>query len=79
MRLTIALLLLLVCPSTVWPQAVSATLLGAVTDATGAAIPKAEVTVTETATGAPSDPNTRPPSGWQSPPPLTIRLPIFDD
>jgi Carboxypeptidase regulatory-like domain/TonB dependent receptor len=52
MRLIIASLLMLACPSTVWPQAVSATLLGAVTDVTGAVIPKAEVTVTETATGA---------------------------
>jgi hypothetical protein len=52
MRLIIASLLLLACPSTVWPQAVTATLLGAVTDATGAAIPGAEVKVTEAATGA---------------------------
>jgi hypothetical protein len=27
----------------------------------------------------PSNPNSRPPSGWQSQPPLTIRLPVFED
>jgi hypothetical protein len=51
----ILLLLLAACASTsiLSAQAVNATLLGTVTDTTGAAVPNAKVTATETATGVP--------------------------
>jgi hypothetical protein len=45
------LLLLLGCSQALWAQAVNATLVGTVTDNTGAIVPKAMVTITESATG----------------------------
>ena len=45
------LLLLLGCSQALWGQAVSATLVGTVTDNTGAVVPGATVTILETATG----------------------------
>lgn len=50
-RLTIALLAILVCSSVLYSQAVNGTLLGYVTDSTGASVPAAKVTVIETNTG----------------------------
>ncbi|MGB8030818.1 MAG: carboxypeptidase regulatory-like domain-containing protein [Terracidiphilus sp.] len=44
-------LLLLGCSQALWSQAVSATLVGTVTDNTGAIVPKATVTILENATG----------------------------
>jgi len=44
-------LLLLGCSQVLWGQAVSATLVGTVTDNSGAIVPQATVTITETATG----------------------------
>ena len=49
-RYIVALLVLSISPS-LFGQAVSATLLGTVTDSTGATVPGAKVTATETATG----------------------------
>jgi hypothetical protein len=45
------LLFLLLTPSPALSQAITATLLGTITDASGAAIPEAAITVTEVATG----------------------------
>src|SRR6266851_2955802 len=47
----VALILAFACPPRVFAQAVSATLIGTVTDSSGATIPNATVTVTETQTG----------------------------
>jgi len=46
-----AVVLLVVLPVALWPQSAPALLNGTVTDPTGAVIPNAEVTVTETSTG----------------------------
>jgi len=43
--------LLLICPATVLAQRTTATIYGSVTDATGAVVPNAQITVTEEATG----------------------------
>src|SRR5271163_3724428 len=48
----LTLLILIFSPSA-WGQAVTATLLGTVTDNTGAAVPGATVTILENATGIP--------------------------
>ncbi len=45
------LLLLLGCSQALWGQAVSATLVGTVTDNTGAVVPSATITILENATG----------------------------
>lgn len=46
-------LLLWVLRVSVWAQAVTATLLGTVTDSSGAVVPSAAITVTETSTNVP--------------------------
>jgi hypothetical protein len=51
MSIKLTLLLVLTFPVCAWSQAVTATLLGTVTDASGATVPNAEVTATETSTG----------------------------
>ena len=48
----LALVVLMLCPRA-WGQAVTATLLGTVTDNTGAAVPGANVQILEKATGIP--------------------------
>ena len=51
-RLSAAILMLaLACPPKAFAQAVSATLIGTVTDSSGATVPNATVTVIETQTG----------------------------
>src|SRR5579872_3889107 len=50
-RLTGSLLVLCSCAGLSFAQAVNATLLGSVTDATGAIVPGAKVTITEASTG----------------------------
>src|SRR5207245_5272056 len=47
----VVLMLFFACPPKAFAQAVSATLIGTVTDSSGATIPSAAVTVTETQTG----------------------------
>src|SRR5438552_1273289 len=47
----LVLMLALACPPVAFAQAVSATLIGTVTDSSGATVPNATVTVTETQTG----------------------------
>ena len=47
----LVLMLALACPPKAFAQAVSATLIGTVTDSSGATVPNATVTVTETQTG----------------------------
>jgi len=49
--LTMTLTLSWCCASTAWAQAVTSTLLGTVTDSSGAVVPNAAVTATETRTG----------------------------
>jgi hypothetical protein len=59
-------------------QAVNATLLGTVTDTTGAAVPNAKVTATETATGVPRTTNTNESGNYSFPnlPPGTYTVTV---
>jgi len=50
-----------------WSQAVNATLLGTVTDSTGAVVPNAKVTVTETQTGVAHTAQTNESGNWNVP------------
>jgi hypothetical protein len=51
MSARLAILIVLLLPISAWTQAVTATLLGTVSDSSGAFVPNADVIVTETATG----------------------------
>ena len=50
-----------------WSQAVNATLLGTVTDATGAVVPNAKLTITETQTGVVHPAKTNESGNWNVP------------
>ncbi|MGH9632433.1 MAG: carboxypeptidase regulatory-like domain-containing protein [Bryobacteraceae bacterium] len=77
-QLLLVLLLLLLLPSIAWSQAVSATLLGTVTDASGAVVPNAAVTATDIATGVPRRATTNQEGIYTIPylPPGTYRVEI---
>ena len=68
LRLICAMLCLVLCSAgTGWSQAVNATLLGTVTDASGAVVPNAKVTVTETQTGISHGTGTNASGNWNVP------------
>lgn len=77
LRPILALLLLACCTcGLVWGQAVTATLVGTITDASGAVVVNAKVIVTETNTGVSRTSNTNESGNYSFPnlPPERIRL-----
>ena len=75
LRPIFALLLLACCTAElVWGQAVTATLLGTITDASGAVVVNAKVVITETNTGVSRTSNTNESGNYSFPEPAPRNL-----